>query len=215
MRDGHITCRSTTGLAIRTPALSHGRGAWLRGSFRLVCRNARRWAIDLGSRRSAKTLAAEFGADTGAADWRRFGRAPGFTNRKPQHRNAQGTYPFTRLVSHAGQPFAAAKSFRLQLTALHQKAEQERAAARLSFASRPVRFHAPLTLARFRTSTRYAGRPAAADMAFCIAACAQGWSEPDIAAALSRESLSRDTNHSRQAAYIRRTLSKAILWAAA
>ncbi len=63
-------------------------------------------------------------------------------------------------------------------------------------------------------SPNYHGRPAAADIAFSIAAVAQGWSESDIAAALNREYLSRNASHSRQAAYIRRTLSKAILWAA-
>jgi hypothetical protein len=51
-------------------------------------------------------------------------------------------------------------------------------------------------------------------MAFCIAACSQGWSEAAIAAALCAEYLSRDTNNSRQAAYIHRTISKAIRWAA-
>jgi hypothetical protein len=163
---------------------------------------------------AAKTLAAEFGADRSAADWRRFGRAPGFTNRKPQHRNAQGLYPFARLTSHNGQPFALAEAFHLRLTDLHQKAEQERANARLSFASRPTRYAALVTLSRFRMSSRYVGRPAAADMAFCIAACAQGWSEAKIAAALAGEYLSRDTNQTRQAAYIRRTVTKALRWVA-
>ena len=35
---------------------------------------------------AAKLLAARFGADKGAADWRRFERMPGFTNRKPNTR---------------------------------------------------------------------------------------------------------------------------------
>jgi hypothetical protein len=183
------------------------------GSFQAWLRHPQPLSKELGTL-AAKTLAAEFGADRSAADWRRFGRAPGFTNRKPKHRNAQGLYPFARLTSHSGQPIALAEPFRLRLTALHQKAEQERAAARLSFASRPTRYAAPVTLSRFRTSPRYIGRPAAADMAFCIAACSRGWAESDIAAELTSGYLSRDTSRTRQAAYIRRTITKALRWAA-
>ena len=37
-------------------------------------------------------LAERFGTDRNAADWRRFGRLPGFTNCKPQHRNQHGFF---------------------------------------------------------------------------------------------------------------------------
>lgn len=97
---------------------------------------------------------------------------------------------------------------------MQQQIEQERTALRISYPARPARFALPVTLVKFRTSLRYHGRPAAADMAFSIAAYIRGWSEADIAAALSHEYLSRDTNPSRQAAYIRRTLAKARCWAA-
>ncbi len=80
--------------------------------------------------------------------------------------------------------------------------------------TRPSSYSAPVTLSRFRLSPRYQGRPAAADMAFCIAACAQGWSESEITAALCRDYLSRDQSPTRQFAYIRRTLIKAIRWVA-
>ena len=113
-----------------------------------------------------------------------------------------------------GTVFPEADAFRARLLTLQQKAEAERAAVRLSFAARPFsRYATPVTLSRFRSSPNYHGRPAAADMAFCIAAVAQGWTESDIAAALSREYLSRNASRSRQAAYIRRTLSKALRWA--
>ncbi len=183
------------------------------GNFQAWLRHAQPLSKELGTL-AAKTLAEQFGADGSAADWRRFGRAPGFTNRKPQHRNALGLYPFARLHSHSGQPFAAAIAFHSELLSLQHQVEQKRTALRLSYAARPSCYASPVTLSRFRTSPRYQGRPAAADMAFCIAACSQGWSEFDIAAALSREYLSRDTNRTRQAAYIRRTLSKALRWAA-
>ena len=184
------------------------------GSFQAWLRHPQPLTKELGTL-AAKTLAEQFGADGSAADWRRFGRAPGFTNRKPQHRTAQGLFPFARLHSHTGQPFPAAVPFHSRLNALHKQAEEERAAARLRFVSRPTRYAGHVTLSRFRESMRYQGRPAAADMAFCIAAYAQGRSEADIAAALSSQYLSRDTSRTRQAAYIRRTLAKAFQWAAA
>jgi hypothetical protein len=183
------------------------------GSFQAWLRHEQPLSKELGTL-AAKTLAARFGADQSAADWRRFGRAPGFTNRKPQHQNVQGLYPFARLTSHAGQPFPALKSFGIQLAKLQERAEQERAAARLNYASKATHYPGPVMLSRFRTSARYIGRPAAADMAFSIAAYAQGWSESDIAAALARDYLSRDKNHTRKAAYIHRTVSKALRWAA-
>ena len=129
------------------------------GSFQTWLRHAQPLSKELGTL-AAKTLAEQFGADPSAADWRRFGRAPGFTNRKPQHRNAQGLYPFARLISHTGQPFPAAKPFRLQLDAIQKKAEQERIAARLSFASRPVRTPGSVKLSRSaRCHVTPAGQP--------------------------------------------------------
>ena len=86
----------------------------------------------------------------------------------------------------------------MQLLATMQQIEQQRTAVRLSFAARPVHFPFAVSLSRFRTSPRYIGRPAAADMAFSIAACAQGWAEADIAAALRRDYFSRDTSKARQ-----------------
>jgi hypothetical protein len=183
------------------------------GSFQAWLRHTQPFPKELGTL-AAKSLAEQFGADRSAADWRRFGRAPGFTNRKPQHRNPQGFYPFAHLRSSTGTVFPEANAFRARLLTLQQKAEAERAAVRLSFAACPFsRYATPVTLSRFRSSPNYHGRPAAADMAFSIAAIAQGWSESDIAAALSREFLSRNASRSCQAAYIRRTLSKAIRWA--
>ena len=183
------------------------------GSLQAWLKHAQPLSKELGTL-AAKMLAEQFGADRNAADWRRFGRAPGFTNRKPRHRNAQGLYPFARLISHSGRTFPLAKPFLLQLGVFQQKAEQERAATRLRLASRPSCAAVHVALSRFRRSSRYAGRPAAADMAFCIAACAQGWCKSDVAAELSHHYLSRDTNRNRQMAYINRTITKAFRWAA-
>ena len=107
---------------------------------------------------AAKTLAEQFGADRSAADWRRFGRAPGFTNRKPQHRSVLGFYPFARLHSYTGQTFTAAAAFHTRIVDIRRIVEEERTAIRRSLATRPLRFLAPVSLARFRTSQRYLDR---------------------------------------------------------
>jgi hypothetical protein len=40
----------------------------------------------------AQTLAGRYDADPSAADWRRFGRLPGFTNCKPKYRKADSLF---------------------------------------------------------------------------------------------------------------------------
>ena len=183
------------------------------GSFQAWLRHVQPLPKELGTL-AAQALAERFGADRSAADWRRFGRAPGFTNRKPQHRKPSGFYPFARLISDTGHLMQNADALGTDLEALQKKAKQERATLRLSFAARPSRLPIVVSLTRFRSSPRYQNRPAAADMAFCICACSQGWSESDVAAALSRDYLSRKPSHTRQNSYIRRTLARAMRWAA-
>lgn len=161
---------------------------------------------------AAKLLARRFHADPGAADWRRFGRLPGFTNRKPCHRSGTGLYPFTRLRCHAALQFSSAESFRAEVLAVHAQQEQERASNCLSSRTDSFGSGTSLTLGRFRSLPRYAGVPAAADMAFAIAAFTRGWTADNIGAALVAEYLSRDRNQARRAAYVRRTLRKAQLW---
>ena len=61
---------------------------------------------------AAQTLAARYDADPSAADWRRFGRLPGFTNCKPKYKKPDGLYPFVRLKSHSGEQYPKAESLR-------------------------------------------------------------------------------------------------------
>jgi hypothetical protein len=70
-----------------------------------------------------------------------------------------------------------------------------------------------LSLERFRTASKYHDRPAAADIAFCVAAYSLGMPDDAMASALDIEYLSRDPNPARKAAYIQRTMAKARLWA--
>ena len=165
----------------------------------------------------AQTLAERYQADPSAADWRRFGRLPGFTNCKQKYRKPDGRFPFVLLRSATGAQYSGAAFLRLEMTKLYQLREQERdrqiALRRDAFAANPVRTRPiRLSLERFRTSPRYTGRPAAADLAFSVAAYALAMPDEVIASALDLNYFSRDPNSRRKAAYIERTLAKARAW---
>jgi hypothetical protein len=163
---------------------------------------------------AAQTLAERYDADPSAADWRRFGRLPGFTNCKPKYRKSDGRFPFVRLYSHSGQQYPMAEAFEQEITTLYRAREQEREAKRLQSSLSPHRGPrlSNLSLERFRTSIKYQDRPAAADIAFCVAAYANGMTEVRIERALEDDYLSRDPSPTRRAAYIRRTMEKARRW---
>jgi hypothetical protein len=164
---------------------------------------------------AAQTLASRYDADPSAADWRRFGRLPGFTKCKPKYRKPDGLFPFVRLKSHSGEQYPMAGAFVLEITKLYEEREQEREANRLQASLSPQRGPrvSNLSLERFRTSTKYQDRPAAADIAFCVAAYGDGMTEDRIEHALEDDYLSRDPNPSKRDAYIRRTMAKAKRWA--
>ena len=159
---------------------------------------------------AAQTLAARYDADPSAADWRRFGRLPGFTNCKPKYKRPDGLFPFVRLRSYTGEQYPMAQSFMDEITKLHEAREQAREARRLeaSLSPRGGRRSQP-SLERFRTSGKYQDRPAAADLAFCVAAYGSGMSEGLMERALEVDYLSRDTSPTKRASYIRRTMTKA------
>ena len=163
----------------------------------------------------AQTLAARYGADPSAADWRRFGRLPGFTNCKPKYKQDNGLFPFVRLISYPGQEFRCAKAFMEEITAAYEVREREREQRRAERSLSPRRGPRFLpSLERFRTASKYTDRPAAADIAFCVAAYGCGMEEASIEQALSDDYLSPNSSPSTRAAYIRRTMTKARDWVA-
>ena len=163
---------------------------------------------------AAQTLAERYDADPSAAGWRRFGRLPCFTNCKPKYRKPDGLFPFVRLHSHEGQQYPMADGFEQEITKLYEAREQEREARRLESSLSSLRGRlSNISLERFRTSIKYQARPTAADIAFCVAAYANGMSQDRIERALEDDYLSRDPSTSKRAAYIRRTIEKARRWA--
>jgi hypothetical protein len=166
----------------------------------------------------AQTLAGRYQADPSAADWRRFGRLPGFTNCKPKYRKENGLYPYVLLRSFTGLQYRMAAHVRLELTKLYQLKLDERDAQLADRRAAP--FHptrgerfSHISLERFRTAPKFRDRPAAADIAFCVLAYSLGMPEDAMARVLDSEYLSRDPNPTRKAAYINRTMAKARRWA--
>jgi hypothetical protein len=100
------------------------------GNFQAWLKHPRTFPKLLGTF-AAQTLAERYDADPSAADWRRFGRLPGFTNCKPKYRKSDGLFPFVRLHSHSGQLYPMAEAFEKELTTLYEAREQEHQARRL------------------------------------------------------------------------------------
>ena len=166
----------------------------------------------------AQTLAGRYHGDPSAADWRRFGRLPGFTNCKSKYRKDNGLYPYVLLRSCTGNQYRMAPLLRIELTKQFQlqvHEQQARIAQRQAAVFPPSRGmrYSHLSLERFRTAAKYHARPAAADIAFCVAAYSLGMPDDAMANTLDSEYLSRNPNPARKTAYIRRTMAKARLWA--
>jgi hypothetical protein len=166
----------------------------------------------------AQTLAKRYSADPSAADWRRFGRLPGFTNCKPKYRKSNGLYPYVLLRSATGVQYRQAAYLRLEMAKLYQLQEHERETRAAqhsanSFAAAKRPSHTWISLERFRNAPKFHDRPAAADLAYCVAALSLRMPEDAIATTLDNLYLSRDPNPSRKAAYIKRTMAKARSWA--
>ena len=161
----------------------------------------------------ARRLAARFDGDPGAADWRHFGRLPGFTNPKPKHRRPEGLAPFVLLRSHTGMIFPEASRFRsgLEEELGRQTAQREQAthACRRPLSPLREKRFLYLSLPRFRDLAQYAGSPVRADAAFCVAALAAGMPQEELERVLGTHYLSRDPDPRRRSAYIQRTITTA------
>jgi RepB DNA-primase from phage plasmid len=75
---------------------------------------------------AAQTLAARYDADPSAADWRRFGRLPGFTNCKPKYRKPDGL-PFRSAQESQRRTVPDGRDLR---TGNHKALSRARAGAR-------------------------------------------------------------------------------------
>jgi hypothetical protein len=158
---------------------------------------------------AARTLAEKFGGDTGAADWRHFGRLAGFTNRKAKYMDVQtGLYPFVRLVEAPGQAYTKAGEFLHDVQLRMEREAEERRRTSERWANSPSNAPAK-TIEVFRGDSRYLGDNTRIDLAYAIYALSHGSSENDVAAAIKSRDLSHKGNESRQNQYVERTIQKA------
>ena len=157
----------------------------------------------------AKELAAKFGGDAGAADWRHFGRLAGFTNRKTKYCDVlTGLYPFVHLVESSGRGYPEAERF---LESVEREVERRRGlregSARDFANSAPHRLK---DINEFRSDVRYGNDGTRVDLAYAIYALAHGLSVDQIEAALRSRDLSHKGSEKRQDDYIERTIKKAL-----
>ncbi len=154
---------------------------------------------------AARTLAAKFGGDKGAADWRHFGRLAGFTNRKAKYQSQDGAYPFVRIIdARPAHLYSAAESFVADVREAVSSLENPTRAA--TSAHRDGRL---LSIDDFRSNPSYDGDGNRIDLAYSVYALAHGVSEAVIAEAINSRDLSKKGAPNRQSAYTSRTIAKA------
>jgi hypothetical protein len=158
---------------------------------------------------AARALAARFGGDLGAADWRHFGRLSGFTNRKPKYQTENGLYPFVRLAGSSGATYPEGEHFIRQIRTTLEE-ERSRKGMSTQFAEQATSRNGPTKeIDAFRANPVYGGDGTRIDLAYAIYALAHGGSESQVRAAIRSRDLTHKGTEKRQEEYIDRTLKKA------
>jgi hypothetical protein len=161
---------------------------------------------------AARALAAKFGGDCGAADWRHFGRLAGFTNRKPKHLDSvTGMYPFVRLIEAGGSVYPEAEWFLdgVRKAVRRQNADRDRTRQQIAKIA-PVLPNDLKTVDSFRSDSRYGGDGTRIDLAYAVYALSHGASIVKVQAAIRSRDLSHKGNERRQNEYVERTIKKAL-----
>lgn len=181
------------------------------GNFQAWVKHPRVLDKDLGTA-VARVLARRFGGDTGAADWRHYGRLGGFVNRKAKHYNlTTGLYPFVKIIESRTTVYRAAQTF---LAEVVNGIEKQRQAALEQNAARarnsqshpgPLKF-----IDAFRDDARYGGDRTRADLAYAVYAFSHGQTEAGVEAAIRSRDLSHKGSERRQEDYVERTIRKAL-----
>jgi len=158
----------------------------------------------------ARALASRFEGDTKAADWRHFGRLAGFTNQKEKHRQANGLFPFVRLIESKGEVYHEAGKF---VATVRQQCEHEQDARRkrnVALARLPVSRGADKSIETFRQNPAYGGDGTRVDLAYALYALSRGVSAEEVRATIRTRDLSHKGAERRQEEYVERTIRKAL-----
>ena len=181
------------------------------GNFQAWLKHPEKLDKEMGTA-AARALAERFGGDTGAADWRHFGRLSGFTNRKQKYCDpATGLHPFVKLVEAGGAVYPEAARFlpevRQRIEDRH-RVERERRASRAS--AHVPRVSRMKSIDTFRADPRYGGDGTRIDLAYAVYAIAHGHTEAEVEAAIRSRDLSHKGTERRQQDYVERTIKKAL-----
>ena len=160
----------------------------------------------------ARALAEKFGGDTGAADWRHFGRLAGFTNRKTKYMDVQtGLYPFVRISEANGKVYAEAERFVDDVRIRIEKKSQQRQRMGERWARRGSESTGDLkAIDQFRRDPKYFGDNTRIDLAYAVYALSHGLAVDQVDAVLRSRDLSHKGNDRRQGEYVERTIRKAL-----
>jgi len=160
------------------------------------------------SSKVARVLAQKFCADPSSADWRHFGRLAGFTNRKQEHINDQGLFPFVKLMEANGEVYPRAQEFLAEMRQAVEKAR--RRAARVRVPAIPAKPNGRLlSIEEFRNKPDYQHDGNRIDLAYALYALSHRVAENEVRSAIASRDLSRKGNEKRQHDYIDRTVEKA------
>lgn len=190
--------------------------AWIR----LLPPEAPEPSIEVATQAS-RSLTKAFGADPGAVGAQRFGRLPGFVNRKPKH-DRRGKGPWVTLRAATGAIAEAGRSFIDQIEKAIRKASERMAAkARKQETKLPKRTVKPkraaitpgdaeaLVLEGLQRSMMETSDQSVADFRACGYALKHGSHPDDVAEALRRHSPDLEERHPATEDYIERTVRKA------
>jgi hypothetical protein len=158
---------------------------------------------------AARELAARFGGDRGAADWRHFGRLAGFTNRKEKYRGENGLYPFVLLIEHSGLSYTAGVPFVAEIRSRLEADQAQRQRLARATSARAADPSSLKPIEAFRNDPRYGGDGTRVDLAYAIYAFSHGLDPQAVSAALRSRDLAHKGNERRQDDYIDRTVRKA------
>lgn len=167
------------------------------------------------STQASKYLADIFDGDPSSADWRHFGRLPGFTNPKPKYRK-NGQKPFSKLINARNRIYDQS-SFVVELAECRQQDIEnervERANRIRSLQSNSnngnSNNHKIKTWDCFYNNPKYDFDLHRVDLVYAIYALSHGMSDDDVRQQILCRDLSHKGGAGRQLDYVERTIAKA------
>lgn len=160
------------------------------------------------STQAAKLLSEWFDGDPSSADFRHFGRFPGFTNPKPKYL-INGVKPFSKLSTASHRIYDKAQLVRDTAIKRHQDIVAQRDEQRVRFSDRDREVLISKSWDDFYQNPKYSGDHNRVDLAYSIYALSNGLSLEDVMTTLRQRNLSHKGSASRQHEYVERTIKKA------